>query len=100
MMKGLEGKLDTPKYFVVHRTEYDAEKKLGKYNFSIFQPENKLWKRSDIIFYQTWYPLEDIVSSLGKKGFTSVKTHALTHQRELQEANEDSSRVFFYAQKP
>ena len=100
MMKGLEGKIDTPKYFVVHRTEYDAEKKLGKYKFTIFRPENKLWKRSDMIFYQTWYPLENIVSSLEKTGFASIKTNAFTHQRELQEANENSSRVFFYAQKP
>jgi len=100
MMKGLDRISERPKYLVIDRPEYDAEKKLGKYRFTIFRPENKLWKRSDIILYQTWYPMEDIVSSLEKTGFNSIKTYSFNQQRELQEANENSSRVFFYAQKP
>jgi len=99
MKKGLDNIRERPKYLFIRRTEYDAEKKLGKYRFTIFRPENKLWKRSDIILYQTLYPMEDIVSSLEKTGFNSIKTYSFNQQRELQEANENSSRVFFYSQK-
>ncbi len=98
-MQGVRGFREKPEYLYFMRTEYDAEKKLGKYMFTIFRPENTLWKRSNIVLYQTWYPLEDIVFSLKKTGFTSIKTQAFTRQHELQEVNENSDRIFFYAQK-
>lgn len=99
-MKGTNIIRERQEYLYIMRNEYDEEKKLGKYTVTIFQLKDKLWKRSDIILYQTWYPLEDIVFSLRKTGFTSIKTHAFTHQRELQEVDENSDRVFFYGQKP
>ncbi|UCH50781.1 MAG: class I SAM-dependent methyltransferase [Chloroflexota bacterium] len=98
-MRGTNYIREGQKYLYIMRNEYDEQKKLGKYTVTIFQPKDKLWKRSDIILYQTWYPLEDIVFSLRKIGFTSIKTHAFTHQRKLQEVDENSDRVFFYAQK-
>ncbi|HEY95367.1 MAG TPA: class I SAM-dependent methyltransferase [Dehalococcoidia bacterium] len=100
MKEGINSIFEKPKYLYIMRTEYDEERKLGKYTVTIFQSEDKFWKRSDIVLYQTWYPLENIVFSLGKTGFTAIKTHAFTHQRELQEVNENSDRVFFYGQKP
>ena len=98
-MKGTNYIRERQRYLYIMRNEYDEEKKLGKYTVTIFQPKDKLWERSDIILYQTWYPMEDIVSSLEKTGFNSIKTHAFTHERELQEVDENSDRVFFYAQK-
>ena len=85
-------------YFV--RNEYDAEKKLYRWNFTIFQPEDKLWKRSEFVLYQTWYPCKDIKSALEKAGFTGIRTHSFNPQREIEEATEDSTRIFFFAQKP
>lgn len=99
MKERLANTNERPEYLYIMRTEYDEERKLGKYTVTIFQPEDKYWRRSDIVLYQTWYPLEVIVSLLTKAGFTSIKTRALTHQRELQEVNEKSDRVFFYSQK-
>ena len=90
---------ERPEYLFLQRPEYDAEKKQGQYKITIFQPKGKLWKRSEIILYQTWYPLEDIVSSLGKVGFTSIRTHSFNQQHKLEKAGKDSDRVFFYAQK-
>jgi SAM-dependent methyltransferase len=98
-MNGRNSIRERPEYLFIMRHEYEAETKLGKYEITIFRPESKLWKRSDIILYQTWYPLEDVVSSLDKAGFTSIRTYAFTHQRELQEVDENSDRIFFYAQK-
>jgi SAM-dependent methyltransferase len=98
-MKGTNSVRESQKYLYIMRTEYDAEKKLGKYIFTIFRLENTLWKRSDFIFFQTWYVLEDLLTSIRKTGFTSIKTHGFTRQRELKEADENSDRVFFFAQK-
>lgn len=99
MREGINTIREKPEYLYMMRNEYDEEKKLGKYTITIFQSKDQLWKRSDIVLYQTWYPLEDIVSSLGKVGFTSIKTHAFTHQRELKEVDEKSDRVIFFSQK-
>lgn len=99
-MKGYKNIQERPEYLFIQWPEYDAEKKLGQSKVTIFQPKGKLWIRSDIILYQTWYPLEDIVSSLGKTGFISISTHSFNQKRELQEATENSERIFFYAQKP
>jgi len=91
---------EKPKYLYLLCNEYDAEKKLYQYKCTLFQPEGKLWKRSEIILYQTWYPCEDIKSSLGKVGFTGIRAHSFNPQRELEEATEDSTRAFFLAEKP
>jgi SAM-dependent methyltransferase len=98
-MKGKNSIHESHKFLYIMRTEYDAETKLGKYRFTIFRPEKELWKRTDQVYYQTWYAMADLVSSLKKTGFSSIKTHGFTHQRELKEADKNSDRVFFYAQK-
>lgn len=91
---------EKPEYLYLARVEYDADKKLSQITITIFQPEGKLWKRSEIVLYQTWYPLEDIKAALTKAGFTDFRAHSFNQQRELQEATDDSDRAFFYVQKP
>jgi len=98
--KGFKEIKETLDYFYTMRINYDPEKRISQWICTIFQPESKLWKRSEIVLYQTWYPLEDIKSSLGKVGFTGIRAHSFNQQCELEEATEDSTRVFFYAQKP
>jgi len=99
-MQGVRGFREKPEYLYFMHNEYETEKRLGKYTITIFQPAAKLWKRTDIVLFQTWYPLEEIVSSLRKTGFTSIRTKAFTRQHELQEVDENAERVFFYAEKP
>jgi SAM-dependent methyltransferase len=91
---------EKPEYLFVVRPEYDSEKRLSTFKCTVFQPEGKLWKRSDIILYQTWYPFKDIKSALKRTGFNILKTRTFNRQREIEEATENSPRVFFCAQKP
>jgi SAM-dependent methyltransferase len=91
---------EKPGYLFTQRGDYDEKNKTGEYHFTLFQPEGKYWKRSDIILCQTWYPCEDVKSALEKAGFTGIKAHSFNQQRELVEGTDDTDRVFFYAQKP
>jgi len=98
--KGFKEIKETPDYFYTMRINYDPEKRISQWICTIFQPESKLWKRSEIVLYQTWFPLEEIKSSLGKAGFTGARAYSFNPQRELEEATKDSTRVFFLAEKP
>ncbi len=82
------------------RCDYTQENKTGKFHFTIFQPEGKRWKRSDIVLHQTWYPCEDVKSALEKAGFSGIRAHSFNQQRELVEVTEDTTRAFFLAEKP
>jgi SAM-dependent methyltransferase len=91
---------EKPGYLFFMRTDYDAEKRLGQWKMTLFRPEGKLWKRSEIVLYQTWYPLAEIRLSLKKAGFTGIRAYAFNPQREFEKGTEEADRVFFYAQKP
>lgn len=91
--------IEKPEYLYLMRTEDDMEKRLSKITITVFRPEGKLWKRSETILYQTWYPLKTIKSGLKKAGFTGIRVHSFTPQCELIEGTDDTDRVFFYAQK-
>jgi SAM-dependent methyltransferase len=86
-------------YLFTQRGGYNEKNKIGDSHITLFQPEGKLWKRSDTILYQTWYPCEKIKSSLAQAGFTAIRAHSFNEQRELVEGTDDTDRVFFYAQK-
>jgi SAM-dependent methyltransferase len=100
LQKGFKDVKEKPDYLFTIRCDYNTEKRLGESHFTVFQPRGNNWKRSDIVLYQTWYPCEDIKSSLRKAGFTGIRTHSFSPQRELEEATEDSVRIFFLAEKP
>ena len=87
-------------YFFIVQVNYNEENKTGEWHCTIFQPEGKLWKRSDIFLHQTWYPIEDIKSALAKAGFTGIRAHDFNPQRKLVEVTDEASRVFYYARKP
>jgi SAM-dependent methyltransferase len=91
---------EKPGFLFFMRTDYDAEKKLGQWKMTLFRREGKLWKRSEIVLYQTWYPIAELKSSLEMAGFTGIRAHSFNLQRELEEGTEEADRVFFYAQKP
>ncbi len=91
---------EKPECLYIIRTKYDAKKKLGEWAITIFRPEGTLWERSEVTLYQTWYPIEDIKLALVNAGFSGVRAHSFSAQREIEEGTEDSDRVFFYAQKP
>ena len=86
-------------YLFTTKVDYNEGNKTSEVHFTIFQPEGKYWKRSDIILHQTWYPYEDVKSALEKAGFTGIKAHSFNQQRELIEGTDDTDRVFFYAEK-
>lgn len=86
-------------YLFIQHPKYHAKKKLLESKITLFRTQGKLWKRSDISLFQTWYPMKDIMSALGNAGFTIMRTHSFNDQREMEEATENSYRVFFYAEK-
>ena len=87
-------------YLFIQHPEYHVKKKLLESKITIFRTEGKLWERSDISLFQTWYPMKDIKSALDNAGFTAIRAHSLNDQWEMEEATENSYRVFFYAEKP
>jgi SAM-dependent methyltransferase len=91
---------EKPDYLFTSKGDYNEENKTSEIHFTIFQPEGKYWKRSDIILHQTWYPCEDMKSALEKAGFTGIKAHSFNQQRELVEGTDNTDRVFFLAEKP
>jgi SAM-dependent methyltransferase len=91
---------EKPDYLFTFRGDYNEENKKGEFHCTLFQPEGKYWKRSDIILHQTWYPCEDVKSALEKAGFSGIRAHSFNQQRELVEGTDDTDRVFFLAEKP
>ena len=91
---------EKPDYLFTQRGDYDEKNKTREVYFTLFQPEGKYWKRSNIILHQTWYPCEDVKAALEKAGFTGIKAHSFNQQRELVEGTDDTERVFFLAEKP
>jgi SAM-dependent methyltransferase len=92
--------VEKPGYLFMQHPEVDLEKKLLQAKITVFQPEGKLWKRSDINLTQTWYPMKDIKAALANAGFKSIRTHSFNERYETEAPTEDSYRVFFYAEKP
>ncbi len=99
-MKSFNQVREKPDYLFTSKGNYNEENKTSELHFTIFQPEGKYWKRSDIILHQTWYPCEDVKSALTQAGFTGIKTHSFNQQRELVEGTDNTDRVFFLAEKP
>jgi len=91
---------EKPDYLFTIRCNYNNEKKSGESHFTIFQPQGKRWKRSDVKLYQTWYPCEDIKSALKKAGFSGIRACTFDSERRLQDVTEETDRIFFYAGKP
>ena len=71
-MKSVNIVRETPEYFFTVRGDYNEENKTGEFHCTIFQPEGKYWKRSDIVLHQTWYPCEDVKSALKNAGFSGI----------------------------
>jgi ubiquinone/menaquinone biosynthesis C-methylase UbiE len=91
---------EKPDYLFTIRSNYNYERKIGEWHFTIFQPQGKNWKRSDIKLYQTWYLCDDIKAALKKAGFSVIKAHSFNQERKLYEGTDDTDRVFFYTEKP
>ena len=91
---------EKPAYLFTQRGVYKEENRVSEINITIFQPKGENWKRTDIVLHQTWYPCEDIKSSLDKAGFTGIRAISFNQQREIVEGTDETDRVFFYAQKP
>jgi SAM-dependent methyltransferase len=100
LQKGFKDVQEKPDFLYTVRCDYNEEKKISESHFTIFQPRGKNWKRSDIKLYQTFYPREEVESALQQAGFTDIRAFSFDRERGLQEASEDSIRIFFYAQKP
>jgi SAM-dependent methyltransferase len=98
--KGFKDVQESPDFLYTVRCDYNEEKKTSESYFTIFQPRGKNWERFDIKLYQTFYPREEIESALQQAGFKYIKAWTFDRERSLQEASEDSLRIFFYAQKP
>ncbi len=90
---------EKPGYFFIQHPKYQAKKRLMESKITLFRTEGKLWKRSDISLFQTWYLMKDIKSALGNAGFRPIRTYSFNDQREIEDATEKSYRVFFYAEK-
>ena len=85
---------EKPECLTIIRTKYDAKEKLGEWTITIFLPEGKRWKRSEVILCQTWYPVEDIKLALAETGFSGVRAHSFSAQREIEEGTDEERNTY------
>jgi len=57
------------------RSSYDAEKKLKRYDVTMFRAENEGYERSDLTLIQRYYESAEVISALSDAGFSRVKTY-------------------------
>jgi len=97
--KGFKDIQETHDFLYTVRCDYNEEKKISESYFTIFQHRGKSWERADIKLYQTFYPREEIESSLQKTVFKDIRPWTFDRERGLEKAIEESLRIFFSAQK-
>jgi SAM-dependent methyltransferase len=91
---------EKPDYLYTVRGDYDKENKTGQFHCTIFQRKAKNWKRTDIILREKWYSQTEVKSALEKTGFTDIHMYAFDRQMGLREFNDESTKIFYLAQKP
>lgn len=83
----------------VRSGSYDAETRLGRFDAAIFRLLDGVWQRSDVTFFQRWYPREDVFAALERAGFTAVRAYQFGEQRSLIPLGETARRGFFVCRK-
>ncbi len=59
----------------VVRSGYEPEKKLKRYDVTMFEPEGALWRRSDLTLFQRYYDNNEVIAALAECGFRRVKAY-------------------------
>jgi SAM-dependent methyltransferase len=78
----------------VLRGEYDAERRLGRYDITMFRRRGKSWQRADTTISERCYELKEIKHELKQAGFNEVLT--FDADRDLGLVGH-TGRIFFLA---
>jgi SAM-dependent methyltransferase len=81
---------------LIVRTSYDQQKKLKKYEVTMFIKEDECWQRSDITLYQRYYDTDEVLSTLADAGFSRVSTYDARREFGF---NLSDGRMFYFARK-
>ncbi len=57
----------------ITRASYDAVRKLGRVDLTLFRLEGDRWLRSDVAVIERCYPVEHVTAALGRAGFESIE---------------------------
>ncbi len=80
----------------VVRAAYDAERRIGRNDITMFREDAGGWRRSDVTLLQRCYPEGEVRSALEEAGFTDVQALDATEDLGMQGA---VGRGFFLARK-
>jgi SAM-dependent methyltransferase len=85
-----------PDNVCIVRAAYDAERRLGRNDITMFREEAGGWRRSDMTLIQKCYPEEEVRAALEESGFTDVQALDAAEDLGMQGA---VGRWFFLARK-
>jgi SAM-dependent methyltransferase len=78
---------------------YDADRRTGRVDFTIFRLDDTGWRRTDFSLTQKCYAEGEIRSALAGAGFSDVEGFAYDRDNRLAALTPDSGRAFFLCRK-
>jgi SAM-dependent methyltransferase len=78
------------------RASYDEERKLKRYEVTMFRRAGQRWKRTDVTLLQRYYEETEVCAALASAGFSRINTYDA--RREFGMTLSDG-RMFFLARK-
>lgn len=78
------------------RGAYDRERRLGRYDITMFRRRGKMWRRTDAVITEKCYTAREIRGALKKAGFKEVSAY---HAEKEMGLTEHVGRTFFLARK-
>lgn len=80
----------------VLKGEYDPERKLGRYDITMFRQRGETWQRADTTICERCYEREEILRELKKVGFAEVMSFDADTDLGL---TDHTGRIFFLARR-
>jgi len=80
------------------RSTYDSDDRLSQFDLTIFRQFNE-WQRSDLTFFQRYYPKAQVISALENTGFTDITVYGYQDEMGLTTLTPESERMYFICRK-
>lgn len=80
----------------VLRGTYDRERRIARYDITMFERREKTWRRTDAVISEKYYPAKEIKRALKATGFTEISTYDAEKEMGL---TDHVGRTFFLARK-
>ena len=82
----------------VVQTSHDTNKKIGRFDVTLFELESSGWVRTDFSLIQRWYDEREVMDRLRRIGFNELQS--FDGNEPIVEGELHQGRMFFVARKP